>query len=101
MLNVELGFALPLLGSDKSLDGINHILEFFLGHARVNTNPEAIIHDAIGNRERIPNHTIVFVQNVLLESWMFQEITSEEVAGLNLVILQVLGKFCTSIAGIW
>lgn len=93
--------SLPLFGSDKCLDVINHVLKSLLSHTGINAYPKTIMHDAVSNMESISHNSIVFVQNVLFKSRVLQEITSKEVTSLNLVILQVLRQLCTSIAGIW
>ena len=68
---------------NKLFNGVYHILQFLLGHAWINTQPEAVGHNMVCHWQ-ITDNTVVLAFLILLKSRMFKQITSEEISRLVL-----------------
>ena len=53
--------------------GVYHIIQFFFRHARVKTDPEAVIHDRfrIG---QFPDHPVINILNKSFKTWVFDDV---------------------------
>ena len=90
---------LILLTCYKLFDCIDHILQLLLRHSWVDTKPETVGHDMVGNGQ-VTDDTIVLAFLILFESRMLQQVASKEVSGLYLMILEIACQLITCKAGI-
>ena len=76
-----------------------HILKALLCHTGIETQPEGVAHDAIGDRQ-FANNAVVDTFAILLKGGMTQQVTSKEITRLNLMVLKIARQFVTGVAGI-
>src|SRR5574344_1149879 len=81
-------------------DGIYHILELLIGHAGIDSYPEGIGHDTVGNFQRIC-YSIVLTFTVFLECGMLDQVACKKVSCLYFLALQIFGEVCAGIACIF
>ena len=54
-------------------DGFGHIVDHIVGHARIDTHPEGVVHDEIGAGQ-IPHHTVGIGAADLVEAGMLDQV---------------------------
>ncbi len=70
------------------MNHLNHVIELFFRHSRVNTNPECVVHNEVTVLQ-ISNNSISICPSDLIKCWMVDNVTGEEKTSLNVVLLNV------------
>ena len=90
-----------LAGIDKVTDRTDHVVEHDTGHARIDTDPEGMIHNVISTFQ-IADYAVALTRGAhFIKGGMLQKIARKQVACLDLPALQVLGKVVTGEARIF
>ena len=72
-----------------------HIIQFFIPHAGIKSDPEGIVHYFVGIGQGT-RHTVINTFNKRFKTGVFQNVSGKEIAGLDLVVFKI---FCQIIAG--
>lgn len=87
--------ALPINRShfNRLMNHLDHIIQLLIRHARIDTNPEGIVHDAVGILEAANDAIAFSCLAHLVEARVLDEVAGEEHAGLDAFALDVRHDF--------
>ena len=66
------------------------MIDHFIGHTGVNTHPEGVVHNKVGNLQ-IADHTVIVCAADLVKAGVFGQIAGEQQTGLHIVFLDIAG----------
>ena len=66
-----------------------------MSHTRIDTYPECVVHDKVCTVQITDNTESLTGATHPVKSRMFQQITGKEIAGLYLLVFQMLGQLVT------
>lgn len=77
----------------RLMNHLNHIIQLLIRHARIDADPEGIVHDAVGILETADDAVAFFCLTHLVEAWVLDEVAGKEHAGLDAFALDVRHDF--------
>ena len=77
--------------SNKPENALRHIVQHFIRHSRIEPDPEAVIHDAVGVHE-LAGDAVVLAVFEIIEAGVAREVPREEVSRLDIVLFEMLDE---------
>lgn len=68
-------------------NNLHHVVELFVCHTRIHTDPERVVHDTVGILQTTDNAIALTARAHLVEAGMLDEIAGKEHARLHAVFL--------------
>lgn len=75
------------------MNHLDHIIQLLIRHARIDADPEGIVHDAVGILEAADDAVAYSRLTHLVEARVLDEVAGEEHAGLDAFTLDVRHDF--------